>query len=215
MIKGNEWKVGFISQRWRNAWLEWCFLSRTAQSRAPALFIFFYFLEARSQVFFLANFCGYWLWDLQAPVARGCMEPPPPGAWLAMQIAKLPKVGSFSCSGLFASQCGDGSTALVCVASLSSVASPAVMVVRPSTARAALPQQSPIGVKLADKRKMSGNLPVRWLLWGDSVIPGKFSVFVNAALCRCSFHTSLLPHFLLKSVFSLCYLLNPTLAPTK
>lgn len=45
-------------------------------NQGPLLFLFFFSsLEARSPVFFLANFCGYWLWDLQAPVARGCMEP--------------------------------------------------------------------------------------------------------------------------------------------
>lgn len=117
-----------------------------------------------------------------------------------MQITKLPKVGSFSCSGLFASQCGDDSTALVCVgvsdgASLSSVASPSVMVVRPSTARAALPQQSPIGVKHSWQKENERKSPSVMVIVRGLSNSRKFSVFVNAAFCRCSFHTSLLPHF--------------------
>lgn len=71
------------------------------------VFLSFFFFKARSPVFFLANFCGYWLWDLQAPVARGCIwsRAPAPGAWLSMQITGPPRVGSLSffffCSGLF------------------------------------------------------------------------------------------------------------------
>lgn len=69
-----------------------------------------------------------------------------------------------------------------CVAGLSSVASPAVMVVRPSTARAALPQQSPIGVKRGLQKENERKSPSATV-----IVRGLSNSRKTLSFCQCCF----------------------------
>lgn len=138
----------------RLAWVMLFVLHGTIKSPCAFLFYFLFFLEVHSLAFFLANFCGYWLWDLQAPVARVCACGSVRRRQECDSTCKWQDCREFF---LLWSQRSDGSGPWGCFwrLGLSPITSPAVTVVWPSRTSAALLQQSPIGVKHSWQRKMS------------------------------------------------------------
>lgn len=116
-------------------------------NQEPLLFYLFFLFEVHSLVFFLANFCRYWLWDLQAPVAgvRAC------GSVCCRQefgsTCKLQDCREFFLlwSVWFSTQRwldSSGPRGRFWWRGLSSITSSVVTVVWPSSTRAALLQQS-------------------------------------------------------------------------
>lgn len=138
-----------------------------------SFYYFFYFLEARSQVFFLANFCGYWLWDLQAPVARGCMEPHAAAARSVARHANR-KAAEGREFFLLWSVCFSMRRRLDGSRLARVFPTGGQFVIRGVTVRHGRATVHPRALRClsrarlvlntADKRKTSGNLPVRWLL---------------------------------------------------
>lgn len=170
-------------------------------------FFHYYFFWSALPGVFLSQFLRILAMGLAGPRCRSVcvrLRAPLPGVWLDMQITRLPAFFCLPWSVWFSTQPRlDSSGPHGCFwrRSLSSITSPAVTVVRPCSANAALLQQSPIGVKHSRQRENELKWPSTMVIvrgLGDS---RKFSVFINIAACCCSFNLS--------------YLLNPTLAPAK
>lgn len=159
------------------------------------------FFEVRSLVFFLANFCRYWLWDLQAPIARGCIwsrshrqeRGSPcksqgcqwPGVFLApvclaLNVATARRLSS---AWVFLS----GQFVIHGVA----VRHGRVAICAARCAASAEPDWCEAQLTKENERESPSAMVIARGLSNSR----KFSVLIKAALCHCSFHTCPLTHF--------------------